>query len=87
MDAPEPGLRPLEYFLVRVLREGRDLSGLVEHLGSREKRDFTSGEHLLRLLRGWTASTFKMTAAEDGGNAPGPHPRTDPGETTGKERG
>ena len=44
-----------EYFMVRLTRSARDpdrLAGLVEQLGSGEKRSFDTGEQLLRLVGG-----------------------------------
>jgi hypothetical protein len=44
-----------EYFMVRVTRSAHDpdrLAGLVEQLGSGEKRSFDTGEHLLQLVGG-----------------------------------
>jgi hypothetical protein len=44
-----------EYFMVRLTRSAHDpdrLAGLVERLGSGEKRSFDTGEQLLRLVGG-----------------------------------
>lgn len=49
------GIERFEYFMVRVTRSGRHpdlLAGLVERLGSGEKRSFDTGEQLLRLVSG-----------------------------------
>jgi hypothetical protein len=44
-----------EYFMLRVTRSAHDpdrLAGLVERLGSGEKRSFDTGEQLIRLVGG-----------------------------------
>jgi hypothetical protein len=49
------GIDRFEYFMVRVSRSMRHpdrLAGLVERLGSGEKRSFDTGEQLLRLVGG-----------------------------------
>jgi hypothetical protein len=46
-----------EYFVVRLSRsvsEPDRVSGLVERLGSGEKRSFSTGEHLLQLVTFWS---------------------------------
>jgi hypothetical protein len=51
---PSPGLG---YFLVRVRRTPDtpgELSGLVERLGSGEKRPFRTGEELARVVAEWS---------------------------------
>jgi hypothetical protein len=45
-----------EYFMIRVTRSYKDpdrVSGLVERLGSGEKRSFQTGDQLLRMVGGW----------------------------------
>jgi hypothetical protein len=54
----EPGL-DFEYFVVRLSRSGSEpgrVSGLIERLGSGEKRWFNTGEQLLRLVTFWSES-------------------------------
>jgi hypothetical protein len=51
---PRPGF---EYFVVRLSRSASEPAmvwGLVERLGSGEKRGFSTGEHLLRLVTFWS---------------------------------
>lgn len=45
-----------EYFMIRVTRSDKEperVSGLVERLGSGEKRSFETGDQLLRMVGGW----------------------------------
>ena len=45
-----------EYFMIRVRRSDTDperVAGLVERLGSGEKRSFETGDQLLRMVGGW----------------------------------
>jgi hypothetical protein len=61
-----------EYFMVRVTRSALEpdrVAGLVELLGSGEKRSFSSGEQLVRLVRGGFALESNMQSAENGRNA------------------
>lgn len=46
-----------DYFVIRVSRSATDparMSGLVERLGSGEKRVFDTAEHMAALVSGWT---------------------------------
>jgi hypothetical protein len=55
-DGAEP-VSGFDYFVVRLSRSGNPpsrVSGLVERLGSGEKRWFETGEHLLRLVTLWS---------------------------------
>lgn len=61
-----------EYFMVRVTRSAHEpdrVAGLVELLGSGEKRSFSSGEQLVRLVRGGFAPESNMQSIESGRNA------------------
>ncbi len=52
-----------EYFMIRVTRSDKDpdrVSGLVERLGSGEKRTFETGDQLLRMVGGWFESSLKL---------------------------
>jgi len=52
-----------EYFMIRVTRSDKDpdrVSGLVERLGSGEKRSFETGDQLLRMVGGWFESSLKL---------------------------
>lgn len=60
MDTPSDGYGPVpgfDYFVVRVSRSAGGpvrLSGLIERLGSGEKRWFYSGEQLTHLVTLWS---------------------------------
>lgn len=61
-----------EYFMVRVTRSAHDperVAGLVELLGSGEKRSFSSGEQLVRLVRGGFAPESNMQSPQYARNA------------------
>ncbi|HWN19851.1 MAG TPA: hypothetical protein VNO19_13135 [Gemmatimonadales bacterium] len=52
-----------EYFMIRVTRSDQDpdrVSGLVERLGSGEKRSFQTGDQLLRMVGGWFESSLNL---------------------------
>lgn len=65
MSEPIP---TFDYFVVRLNRtdpnSGR-LTGLVERLGSGEKKPFDTAEHLTRLISNWTASGLSEGAASE----------------------
>lgn len=47
-----------DYFMIRVTRSDQDperVAGLVERLGSGEKRSFENGDQLVRMVGGWFA--------------------------------
>ena len=55
-----------EYFMIRVTRSDRDpdrISGLLERLGTGEKRPFETGDQLLRMVGGWFESSLKLQSA------------------------
>lgn len=58
----EPARRSVEHFMIRVLLpddpEGREVSGLVERLGTGEKQPFATGADLLRLVAAWPDGTL-----------------------------
>jgi hypothetical protein len=61
----EPGTTPerFEYFMIRVTRSDHDperVAGLVERLGSGEKRSFESGDQLLQLVGGWFSFSLNL---------------------------
>jgi hypothetical protein len=61
-----------EYFMVRITRSAHEpdrVAGLVEQLGSGEKRSFNTGEQLVRLVGGGFAPDFNMQPVENGRNA------------------
>jgi hypothetical protein len=52
-----------EYFMIRLTRSDKDperVAGLVERLGSGEKRSFETGDQLLRMVGGWFAFSFNL---------------------------
>ena len=65
-----------DYFMVRITRteEPAQLAGLVERLGTGEKRSFSTGEQLLGLVSGWAGPKSKLPAASGAGNPGGPEP-------------
>jgi hypothetical protein len=77
MTAHEPGSEGgvherFEYFMVRVTRSTREpgrVTGLIERLGSGEKRSFDTGEQLAQLVGGNFAPDVNMQSAESGRNA------------------
>lgn len=61
-----------EYFMVRLTRSSRDpdrVAGLIEWLGSGQKRSFDTGEQLVRLVGGGFALDFNMQSAAGPRNA------------------
>jgi hypothetical protein len=77
MTAHEPeggggGHERFEYFMVRVTRSAREpdrVAGLIERLGSGEKRSFDTGEQLAQLVGGSFAPPENMQPGENGRNA------------------
>jgi hypothetical protein len=69
-----------EYFMVRLTRSALEpdrVAGLIERLGSGEKRSFDTGEQLVRLVGGGFALDHNMQPATNDRNAiqsemPGP---------------
>lgn len=69
-----------DYFMVRVTRTEDDarLSGLVERLGTGEKRSFGSGQQLLWLVGAWSDTESNLQAragTSNPGNGAHPDPR------------
>jgi hypothetical protein len=61
-----------EYFMVRLTRSAHEpdrVAGLVERLGSGEKRSFDTGEQLVRLVGGGFAFDLNMQPATGNRNA------------------
>ena len=55
-DVEEGRAERFDYFMVRLSRSTREpqrLAGLIERLGSGEKRSFETGEQLVRLVGAW----------------------------------
>jgi hypothetical protein len=62
------GGRPerFDYFMVRLSRSSQEphrLTGLIERLGSGEKRSFETGEQLVRLVGAWGEVHVDIEAA------------------------
>lgn len=52
-----------EYFMIRLTRSEHDperVAGLVERLGSGEKRSFESGDQLLQMVGGWFSFSLNL---------------------------
>lgn len=63
-----------EYFMIRVTRSDKDpdrVAGLVERLGSGEKRSFETGDQLLRMVGGWFESSLNLQSPTGHRNAGG----------------
>ena len=70
-----------EYFMLRLTRSGREpgrVTGLIERLGSGEKRRFETSEQLIQLVGGRFMPARNRQLADDG---------PDPGEQAGDEQG
>jgi hypothetical protein len=62
------------YFVVRLARLDADpnrLSGLIERLGSGEKRTFDDQDQLLRLFTSWPFHHANMPPGQTDRNSPG----------------
>lgn len=71
-DAEGGTVERFEYFMVRLTRSAHEpdrIAGLVERLGSGEKRSFDTGEQLVRLVGGGFTIDPNMQPATDDGNA------------------
>jgi hypothetical protein len=61
-----------EYFMVRLTRSPRNpdrVAGLIERLGSGQKRRFDTGEQLVRLVGGGFAPELNMQPTDGDRNA------------------
>ena len=70
-DGRERAGERFEYFMVRVTRVEGDpdrVSGMIERLGSGEKRSFDTGEHLAQLVGAWS-NDVNMTPGTGDRNA------------------
>ena len=73
--APEHGsevAERFEYFMVRLTRSPHDpdrMAGLIERLGSGQKRSFDTGEQLVRLVGGGFAVELNMQPTNGDRNA------------------
>jgi hypothetical protein len=70
--------------MVRLTRSSREpdrVAGLIERLGSGQKRSFDTGEQLVRLVGGGFALDPNMQPANGHGN-PAPSEITDPSSDT-----
>lgn len=53
-----------QYFMIRLARSNADpgcLSGLIERIGSGEKRTFGTGEELVHLFESWSIRSVNMS--------------------------
>jgi hypothetical protein len=59
-----------DYFMVRVTRteDATQLAGLIERLGTGEKRNFTTGQQLIGLVAEWSSSDSKVQVPMGTGN-------------------
>jgi hypothetical protein len=66
-----------DYFMVRITRteEPAQLAGLVERLGTGEKRSFSTGEQLLGLVAAWAGPDPNLPAPMGAGNPGGQRPQ------------
>jgi hypothetical protein len=61
-----------EYYMLRLTRSARDpdrVTGLIERLGSGQKRTFDTGEQLVRLVCAGLALDLNMQPGNDDRNA------------------
>ncbi len=69
-----------EYFMIRVRRSDKDperVAGLVERLGSGEKRSFETGDQLLQMVGGWYEFSLNLQPPT-GHRNPGEYGPTNP---------
>jgi hypothetical protein len=74
-----------EYFMVRLTRSPREpdrVAGLIERLGSGQKRSFDTGEQLVQLVGGGFALELNMQPAASDRNAPSDQPGPSPDHGT-----
>lgn len=60
-----------DYFVIRLRRSAAEpglFAGLVERLGSGEKRAFSTAEHLIALVAGWDSPDGRIQ--DPGGGSP-----------------
>lgn len=70
-----------EYFMIRVTRSDKDperVAGLVERLGSGEKRSFESGDQLLQMVGRWFEFSLNLQPATGHRNPGDPRSTTSP---------
>jgi hypothetical protein len=61
-----------EYFMIRLTRSEKDpdrIAGLVERLGTGEKRSFETGDQLVRTVGGWSGLSLNLQSATGVSNA------------------
>ena len=69
-----------EYFMIRLTRSDNDperVAGLVERLGSGEKRSFETGDQLLQMVGRWFAFSLNLQPPA-GHRNPGDYGPTNP---------
>jgi hypothetical protein len=65
LEGPQP-LAWFDYFVLRLSRHDpgpEGVSGIVERLGSGEKRQFDTGEQLIELVKLWSGKEGESTEA------------------------
>jgi hypothetical protein len=68
----DDGTERFDYLMVRLSRSDREpnrVAGLVERLGSGDKRSFETGEQLVGLVGGWATPDLKMQPGTVDGSA------------------
>ncbi len=68
-----------EYFMIRLTRSDKDperVAGLVERLGSGEKRSFETGDQLVRMVGGWFEFHLNLQPSTEHRNAGDQGPTT-----------
>jgi hypothetical protein len=66
------GQEHFHYFMIRLARSSAEperLSGLVECIGSGEKRTFGTGEELIHLFTSWSIRLVNMSPGQTDRNA------------------
>jgi hypothetical protein len=70
-----------EYFMIRLTRSEQEperVAGLVERLGSGEKRSFETGDQLLQMVGGWFDFNLNLQPATEHRNPGGRGHSTSP---------
>lgn len=68
----DDGTERFDYFMIRLSRSDREpdrVAGLVERLGSGEKRSFETGEQLVLLVGGWAMPDLRVPPVTGDRNA------------------
>ncbi len=79
-DGDQETSQRFEYFMIRLTRSDQEperVAGLVERLGSGEKRSFETGDQLLQMVGGWftfNPNLHPPTGHRNPGDCELPHP-------------